>query len=125
MGSRLRIDLNVPYAKTLIRILLNTERGKKNVTVTMFWVAVFLFSGILTANGKATHGNVAKRLNEDAGEKYIQVQGKTYVFINRKETLEEAKTACRALGGGVDGDLASIPLYKDIDLISKKLLANT
>ena len=168
-------------------------------SVTMFWVAVFLFSGILTANGKATHGNgniaqtsakfdhhspsrylatsigrsvkqrcsflgrsphlplvvvpsissrqgcdqvtscfepylmfyfsshlaVAKRLNEDAGEKYIQVQGKTYVFINRKETWEEAKTACRALGGGVDGDLASIPLYKDIDLISKKLSANT
>ena len=25
----------------------------------------------------------------------------------------------------MDGDLASIPLYKDIDLISKKLSANT
>ena len=71
------------------------------------------------------HLTVAKRLNEDAGEKVIQVQGKTYVFINRKETWENARTACKALSGGVDGDLASIPLYKDIDLISKKLSANT
>merc|ERR1712142_614627 len=83
---RLCIDLNVPYAKTLIRILFNTERGKKNLTVTMLWVAVFLFSGILTAHGKATHDNAARRLNDalGIGNKVFPVEGKTYVYINEK-----------------------------------------
>merc|ERR1712168_500198 len=103
----------------------NAELGK-NLTVTMFWVAVCLFSSILTAHGKATHGNVAKRLNGDAGNNIFQVQGKTYVFINKKVTWENARAACQDLSGDimVEGDLASIPLYKDIDLIAQKLEAN-
>merc|ERR1711942_34961 len=122
MGKpRLRIDLNVPYARTLIRILFNTERGKKNLTVTMLWVAVFLFSGILTAHGKATHDNAARRLNDalGIGNKVFPVEGKTYVYINEKKTWTKARTACKALGG----DLASILSYEEYDKI-KEILTN-
>merc|ERR1712002_43355 len=89
----------------------------------MFWVAVFLLSGILTSHGKATDGNVAKRLNDAADSKVFQVKGKTYVYIHRKETWENARTACQGLGGDfkLNGDLASILSYKEYDRILDKL----